>query len=293
MTDANLKEWFYDFIDMGTGEEDGLLYRIDFHKHYDVAVELQYGVLVNMATGRVEGSVSYLEKDRTLEWQLLEFAADTEQHSGWYINWSPEKKQELVSKIRTCGLQADHAYWWKTNPTEQETDAFVAEVFGAEGYASTVNTAAMMRTLLGETQNRSAENTMLADLLMKEYRITSNDMTAQRKQDGREISIAEAEKLVRMEVCKAWEMPGNALDGWTVVTNLVQEQTLPDYPGRSRTGGLIYYRVFLTRPDEELGQDTFGGLDNMNFRVALDGTLMGSETDKSWRNPKEDREKWQ
>jgi hypothetical protein len=246
-----------------------------------------------MATGKVEGSVSYLEKDRTLEWQLLVFAAETEQHSGWYINWSPEKKQELVSKIRTCGLQADHAYWWKTNPTEQETDAFVAEVFGAEGYAATVNTAAMMRTLLGETQNRSAENTMLADLLMKEYRITSNDMTAQRKQDGREISIAEAEKLVRMEVCKAWEMPGNALDGWTAVTNLVQEQTLPDYPGRKRPGGLIYYRVFLTRPDEELGQDTFGGQDNMNFRISLNGTILGSETDKDWRNPKEDRERWQ
>ena len=254
---------------------------------------MQYGVLVNMAAGRVEGSVSYLEKDRTLEWQLLEFAAETEQHSGWYINWSPEKKQELVGKIRTCGLLADHDYWWKTAPTEQETDAFVAEAFGAEGYASTVNTAVMMRSLLGENQDRSVENTMLANLLMKKYRITSNDMTAQRKQDGREISAAEAEKLVRMEVCKAWEMPGNALDAWTAVTNLVQEQMVPDHPGRKRPGGLVFYRVFLTRPDEELEQDTFGRLDNMNFRVALDGTFLGSETDQSWRNPKEDRERWQ
>ena len=103
----------------------------------------------------------------------------------------------------------------------------------------------------------------------------------------------EAEKIVRMEVCKAWEMPGNALDAWTAVTNLVQEQTLEDRPGLERKGGLIYYRVFLTRPDEELGQETFGRLDNMNFRVALDGTIMGSETDKGWRNPKEDRERWQ
>ena len=78
-----------------------------------------------------------------------------------------------------------------------------------------------------------------------------------------------------------------------MVTNLVQEQTIPDHPGLIRPGGLIYYRVFLTRPDEELEQETFGRLDNMNFRVALDGTIMGSETDKSWRNPKEDRERWQ
>ena len=293
VTDVNLKEWFCDFIDMGTGEEDGLLYRIEFHKHYDVAVEPQYGVLVNMATGKVEGSVSYLEKDRTLEWQLLEFAADTEQHSGWYVNWSPEKKRELVSKIRTCGLQADHAYWWKTDPTEQETDAFVAEVFGAKGYASTLNVKDMMRTLLGEEENRSVENTMLANRMLRKYNIHSEENTKQRRQDGQEISAEEAEKLVRMEVCKAWEMPGNALDGWTAVTNLVQEQTIPDHPGLIRPGGLIYYRVFLTRPDEELEQETFGRLDNMNFRVALDGTIMGSETDKSWRNPKEDRERWQ
>ena len=100
VTEANLKEWFSDFIDLGTGEEDGLLYLIDFHKHYDVAVELQYGVVVNMATGRVEGSVSYLEKDRTLEWQLLEFAAETEHKSGWYINWSPEKKRFVFAALQ-------------------------------------------------------------------------------------------------------------------------------------------------------------------------------------------------
>ena len=237
--------------------------------------------------------MSYLEKDRTLEWQLLVFAAETEQHSGWYVNWSTEKKQELVSKIRTCGLQADHAYWWKTNPTEQETDAFVAEVFGAKGYASTLNVKDMIRTLLGEKEDRSIENTMLADRLLRKYDIQSEEITKQRRQDGQEISAAEAEKLIRMEVCNAWGMPGNALDGWTVVTNLVQEQTLPDYPGRKRPGGLIYYRVFLTRPDEELGQDTFGAQDNMNFRISLNGTILGSETDKDWRNPKEDRERWQ
>ena len=293
VTEANLKEWFSDFIDLGTGEEDGLLYLIDFHKHYDVAVELQYGVVVNMATGRVEGSVSYLEKDRTLEWQLLEFAAETEHKSGWYINWSPEKKRELISKIRTCGLLPDHAYWWKPDPTEQETDAFAAEVFGAQGYVSTLNLKDMMRTLLGEKQDRSVENTILATRLLRKYNIHTDEDVKQRRQDGQEISAEEAEKIVRMEVCKAWEMPGNALDAWTAVTNLVQEQTLEDRPGLERKGGLIYYRVFLTRPDEELGQETFGRLDNMNFRVALDGTIMGSETDKGWRNPKEDRERWQ
>ena len=291
--EANLKEWFSDFIDLGTGEEDGLLYLIDFHKHYDVAVELQYGVVVNMATGRVEGSVSYLEKDRTLEWQLLEFAAETEHKSGWYINWSPEKKRELISKIRTCGLLPDHAYWWKPDPTEQETDAFAAEVFGAQGYVSTLNLKDMMRTLLGEKQDRSVENTILATRLLRKYNIHTDEDVKQRRQDGPEISAEEADKIVRMEVCKAWEMPGNALDAWTAVTNLVQEQTLEDRPGLERKGGLIYYRVFLTRPDEELGQETFGRLDNMNFRVALDGTIMGSETDKGWRNPKEDRERWQ
>ena len=94
-------------------------------------------------------------------------------------------------------------------------------------------------------------------------------------------------------MCDAWDMPADALDGWTAVTNLVQEHLIPEHPGRTRPGGLVYYRVFLTRPDAELGQDTFGGLDNMNFRVAPDGTILGSETDQNWRNPKEDREKWQ
>ena len=292
VTDANLKEWFSDFIDQGTGGEDGLLYRIDFHEHYEIGLEMKYGVMVNMATGKVEGSVSYRAEDRTPEWELLNYAAETEQRSGWYIKWDAESKTELVRRIRACGLLPEDEYLKLEHPDEQETDAFVARVFRAEGHVSAVNVPGMMNVLLGDEENRTVEDRMLANRLIRQYSIHSVDLLEQLS-SGQEIDAETAVRLVRSAVCDAWDMPADALDGWTAVTNLVQEHLIPEHPGRTRPGGLVYYRVFLTRPDAELGQDTFGGLDNMNFRVAPDGTILGSETDQNWRNPKEDREKWQ
>ena len=63
-------------------------------------------------------------------------------------------------------------------------------------------------------------------------------------------------------------MPETALDQWETVTQLVQTGT--------DQGAAAFYRVFLTRPDSELELDTFGGKDNFNYRVSLDGKILDS-----------------
>ena len=75
-------------------------------------------------------------------------------------------------------------------------------------------------------------------------------------------------------------MPDNALDNWASVAQLVQSDTA--------LGSIVFYRVFLTRPDSELGRDTFGGKDNMNYRVSLEGIVLDSSVNPSWRSPDED-----
>ena len=54
----------------------------------------------------------------------------------------------------------------------------------------------------------------------------------------------------------------------------------------------VCYRVFLVRPDAEAGQDTFGGKDSLNYRVATDGTLLTDKNYPGWYSPEEDRERW-
>ena len=55
---------------------------------------------------------------------------------------------------------------------------------------------------------------------------------------------------------------------------------------------MVFYRVFLTRPDSEIGQDTFGGKDNFNYRVLLDGTIIDSAMVNGWYSPAEDAQRW-
>ena len=83
------------------------------------------------------------------------------------------------------------------------------------------------------------------------------------------------------------EMPGALKSQQQKETDIVD----PDADDPWQVVG-VYYRVFLTRPDEEVGQDTFGGLDNFNYRVAMDGTVLTTERHPGWYSPKEDRERW-
>ena len=104
---------------------------------------------------------------------------------------------------------------------------------------------------------------------------------------------AAAEKIIRAAVCEAWNMPADALDNWAVVTRLVQDaitvEMTEDGPIQN---SMVYYRVFLTRPDEEVGLDTFGGRDNFNYRVSTDGNILTTEDWSGWYSPKEDMERW-
>ena len=51
---------------------------------------------------------------------------------------------------------------------------------------------------------------------------------------------------------------------------------------------MAFYRVFLTRPDAELGQDTFGGRDNFNYRISLDGKILDASVNPEWHSPADD-----
>ena len=92
--------------------------------------------------------------------------------------------------------------------------------------------------------------------------------------------------MVTDAVCAAWNMPGDALDGWECTVQLVQAPATPQHES------LVCYRVFLTRPDSEIGQDTFGGCDNFNYRILMDGTIMDSTMVDAWYSPAEDAKRW-
>ena len=288
--EAEWHEVFADAEDIGTGEEDGLLYRFDFHRHYFYYgdKDLLWGAVVNMATGKAETVLSYRAEDRAPVWQLLEYAAKTEQAEGWYSVWKPESRQDLAELIRACGLLPED----RQLPAE-ETDALAAEAFGAQGHLSLLNVRAMMHALLGQEDAWSLETKVLADRLAGRYMISGEDLLAEQRTEQADISADEAARIIKAAVCEAWEMPADALDKWTVVTRKAEDRVTEDIsrPDPTRVN-MVYYRVFLTRPDEEVGLDTFGGLDNMNYRLALDGTVLTTEQHKGWYSPKEDRERW-
>ena len=288
--EAEWHEVFADAEDIGTGEADGLLYRFDFHRHYFYYgdEDLLWGAVVNMATGKTETVLSYRAEDRTPVWQLLEYAAKTEQAEGWYTVWKPESRQGLAEQIRACGLPAGNG-----QPAREDTDALVAEAFGAQGHLPLLNVKAMMHVLLGPEDTWSLETKVLADRLAGVYMISAEDLLAEQRTEQADISADEAARIVKAAVCEAWEMPADALDHWTVTVRQAQERVMEDVSRLDPWKVVsVYYRVFLVRPDEEVGQDTFGGLDNMNYRVATDGTILSAEQHKGWYSPKEDRERW-
>lgn len=288
------KEVFADAADFGIGGENAGLKLVYFHKHYYrfFYEDYLYGAVVNMADGRVEALADYRDEAQAPEWQLLNYAARTEQKEGWYSCWKPESKQGLIDKIRACGLLPEHAYWQLAEPAEADTDAFAAELFGAKGRLSLVNVKVMLHSLKGPEKDWDPETKLLADRLIRRYGISSEDLREE-QEAGEDIDAAKAEKIIRAAVCEAWNMPADALDNWAVVTRLVQDaitvEITEDGPIQN---SMVYYRVFLTRPDEEVGLDTFGGRDNFNYRVSTDGNILTTEDCSGWYSPKEDMERW-
>ena len=156
-----------------------------------------------------------------------------------------------------------------------------------------MNVKVMLHTLKGSEENWDLETKLLADWLIRRYGIQSEDLRGQQEAAGEDIDAAEAERIIRAAVCEAWNMPADALDNWAVVTRLVQDAITVEMTedGPIQTN-MVYYRVFLTRPDEEVGLDTFGGRDNFNYRVSTDGNILTTEDCSGWYSPKEDMERW-
>ena len=283
LTEEDVSAYFCNDTQMGLDEQNNLIYRIDFTNHYAVDVERIYGVIVNLGTGTVESVFSY-RTDEDGKWLLLTFAAERELEEGWYIHWSPESKKELTERIRECGLLPDHEYWRTEHPDEEQTNAFIAEVFGRKGHISTVNVMGMAEALFGPQAEWSREMISRMQYLSVKYDIRTGAIAPVSPDQPEEIGKDEAARIVRIAVCQAWGMPETALDQWEAVSQLVQTST--------DQGAIALYRVFLTRPDSELGLDTFGGKDNFNYRVSLDGKILDSSVNPLWLSPAEDAERW-
>ena len=286
LAETEMNEFFCDAIPIGLGEEDGMLYRMQFHTHYQMSQEMKYGAVINLGTGKVEAVYSYNPEQWPKKLQILAFGAEMESKHGWYIHWDPASKLKLAGMLREMQMLPDHEYWNSENPTEGQTNAFVAEAFGIAGYPSAVNEAVMVHTLLGDPDAWDMETQCLTNYLWEKYHIHS-DYTAELFEKGtEEIDQETAAQKVISAVCKAWNMPEGSLNDWDCTVQLVQA------PATLEHESMACYRVFLTRPDSELGQDTFGRRDNFNYRIQLDGTIMDSTMVSEWYSPEEDVLRW-
>ena len=286
VTETEMNALFCDLRPVGTVEDGGLLVRMQFHTHYQLNQEMKYGAVINLGTGKVEAVYTYDSGQWPAALQILKYGAECEAKYGWYIHWNPESKAELIRRLRETGICPDHSFWTLAQPDEARMDAFIAEAFGVPGYPSAVNEARMIHVLLGNEENRDQETQSLLQYLLEKYHIHSEVTAEEMKQGGSEIDRETAGQIVKDAVCEAWNMPKDAMEKWECTTQLVQAPATPQH------ASLVCYRVFLTRPDSEVGLDTFGGRDNFNYRILLNGTVMDSTMVSEWYSPAEDVKRW-
>ena len=286
VSEPEMNALFCDLLPIGTGDADGLMIRMQFHTHYQLNQEMKYGAVINLGTGKVETVYSYDPEQWSAEMQILKYGAEMESKHGWYIHWSPEDKGELIGMLQEIRRWPNHSFWGFEQPDEGRMDAFIADAFGVPGYPSAVNEALMARVLLGNEENWDLETRSLMQYLWEKYHIHSEVTAAEMKQGSSEIDQETAVRIVKDAVCEAWNMPKDAMEKWECTAQLVQAPATPQHES------LVCYRVFLTRPDSEVGQDTFGGRDNFNYRILLNGTIMDSTMVSEWYSPAEDAERW-
>ena len=277
---------FCDLIPAGIGEEDGLIIRMQFHTHYQLNLEMKYGAVINLGTGKVEAVYSYNPDQWSAEMRILKYGAEMESKFGWYIHWSPENKEKLIRMLQEIRMCPNHSFWAIEQPDEVQMNAFIADAFGVSGYPSAVNEALMARELLGSEAGRDRETESLMQYLWETYHIHSEVIPGEMSQGSSEIDQDTAVRIVKEAVCEAWGMPEDALESWECTSQLVQAPAAPQH------ASLVCYRVFLTRPDSEVGLETFGGRDNFNYRILLDGTIMNSSMVSEWYSPAEDLRRW-
>ena len=286
VSEDEMKALFCDVFPAGIGAENGMLVRMQFHTHYQLNQEMKYGAVINLGTGQAEAAYTYDPDGWSAELRILRYGAEAEAKYGWYIHWEPESKGELIRMLREIRMCPEHSFWSAEQPDEAQTDAFIAEAFGVPGYPSAVNEALMVRVLLGDEENRDLETQSLTQYLWEKYHIHSEVTAGEIRQGSSEIDRETAARMVTDAVCAAWNMPEDAMKDWECTVQLVQAPASPQHES------LVCYRVFLTRPDSEVGQDTFGGRDNLNYRILMDGTIMDSTMVDAWYSPAEDAKRW-
>lgn len=274
LTETELNRYFCDGEQIGLGEQGGALYAMRFHTHFAYNCKNMYCAYVNMTTGKAETVFSYRPEDLPAEWGVLTYAAQCEQHGKWFLRWSSEEKQQLLQ------LMADAGIIMKQDE-ERNPDEAAAEAFGISGYASMLNFTVMAHRLLGPEDGWDVATRGVYEDLRNQYFIRSQDMTEQLNLQASEIDGEQAIKIIREAVCLAWDMQPAALDNWEAVAQLRQDST--------QNQSQILYQVFLTRPREERGQDTFSGKNSMMYRVRIDGTVMDAGRMPGWYSPAQDR----
>lgn len=287
LAESELNVLFCDAVPAGLGENNEQMYLMKFHTHYQMNQEMKYGAVINLATGTVEAVFSY----ETEKWpdeglRLLDYCAEREWKEGWYIHWSTDSKETLVRKMKEIGMLPDHEFWNTKKPSEAQIDALVAEAFGVPGYPSAVNAAVMIQAVAGPADSWDWTTRCLMEYLIEKYHIHSDSLAGKIAGGSEEVSQETAAEKVKSAVCSAWNMPEGSLQDWQCTVQLVQS------PTGTQHGSMVFYRVFLTRPDSELGQDTFGGKDNFNYRILLDGTIVDSTMVNGWYSPAEDAQRW-
>lgn len=281
ITEAELSKLFC-ISDFAGKESDGAgLLRYVFYPHYGSKEDPQFIAVVNLVTGEVSEVFSYQEAYNTPEWQLIFFAAQTERDHGWYDRWPVEKKQELLGYMKDCGLLPEHAVWQQTEPDEAQIDAFAVEAFETQGYTTAINTMRMIHTLFGSEMDLWAERDVLLfnELRTKFHGMSESNALATLNVSSEEIDEASAIRLVRTAFCDAWQLPYATLDTWQIEAQLMHDDDLDR--------GLVYYRVFLTCPDEE--SNAFYGRRNFNYRVLVDGTIMDASMMSRWYSPAQEK----
>ncbi len=279
LTDAQIQAMFVDRRYYTAAEGESAAYYV-FRNHYMLDKQNLYGVAVDEKTNQVTDIFSFLPENMSPTWQLLHFAGEKEYAHLWYIRWPVEEKHQLLQYMKNVGMLPGHTFCQQLNPTEEETDAFVAQAFGAEGYPSAVNTWRMMLTLLGDFEDWKYSDLALYSQVVENYRISTTDSLEKIKGSTAEIGDEQAMSLVRQAFAQAWNLDEAALSLWKLQAQLVHD----DYLDR----GLVYWQVILTGENAEA--DAFHGRRNFTYRVLVDGRLMDASIMPGWYSPLQEKQ---
>ena len=81
LAETEMNEFFCDAIPIGLGEEDGMLYRMQFHTHYQMSQEMKYGAVINLGTGKWKRFIAMIRNNGRGKYKSLLLARK------WNLAW--------------------------------------------------------------------------------------------------------------------------------------------------------------------------------------------------------------